>query len=178
MCGGVANRVTQVASTYKFSFTTSSRTHLHSDRQQGPSAKQRGSPHTHGTNPSQCQSATSIHRGGGGGVTANSRTPACNRLGDDFFFPLSPLFSKNFCMSCAVGILVAAEVELLERVAGPVCASSGVVTGSLGLFTPRVFRRTSPLTMWPLEHEQTGRHWETAWLRGRPWTVTPFSLEY
>ena len=61
---------------------------------------------------------------GGGGVTANSRTPTSNRHRDYYFFPLTPLFSKNSCMSCAVSILVAAELELLERVAGPVCASS------------------------------------------------------
>ena len=72
--------------------------------------------------------------------TANIRTPACNRLCDHFFFPLPPLFSKNFCLSCAVGILLVAEVELLERVAGPVCASSCVLMGGLGLFTLRVFR--------------------------------------
>ena len=75
-----------------------------------------------------------------GGFTANSRTLACIRLCDYFFFPLPPLFPKKFCMSCAVGILVAAEVELLERVARPVCASSCVLTGGLGLFTLRVFR--------------------------------------
>ena len=43
-------------------------------------------------------------------------------------------------MSCAVGILVVAEVEMLERVAGPACAASCVLTGGLGLFTSRVFR--------------------------------------
>ena len=61
-------------------------------------------------------------RGGGGGLTANNRTLACIRLYDYFFFPSTPLFSKNFCMSVAVEILVAAEVELLERVVGLVCA--------------------------------------------------------
>ena len=45
---------------------------------------------------------------------------------------------------------MAAKVELLERVAGPACASSCIVTGGLGLFTPS---RT------PLAHSGVrGRH--------------------
>ena len=135
MC--VANRVTGVASTHNFSFAASNRTQLHTDRQQGLSAKQRNLPHTQRTNASHYQATTSIHGGGGG--TANSRTLACIKLCDYFFFPLHPLFSKNFCMSCAVGILVATEVERLECVTGPVYASSCVLTGGLSLFTPRVF---------------------------------------
>ena len=42
----------------------------------------------------------------GGGVTANNRTPASGRQWDYLFFSLIPLFSKNFCMCCAVWILV------------------------------------------------------------------------
>ena len=83
-------------------FYSSSRTQLHTDRQQGLSAKQRSLPQTHGTNALQRQGATNIH---GGGFAANSRTLACIKLFAYFFFPLPPLFSKNFCMFCAVGIL-------------------------------------------------------------------------
>ena len=85
---------------------------------------------THHSNKQQPKSS------GGGGVTANSSTPALSRHWDYFFFPLTPLF----CMSCAAGIFVASELELVERVAGPVCASSWVLTGGLGLFIPRLFR--------------------------------------
>ena len=110
--------------------------------------------------------------------TTNSRTPPCNRLCDYFIFPLPLLSSKNFCMSCVVGILVAAELELLERVAGPVCASSCVLTEALASSLRGSFADPLHLQLWPLEHEQTGRHWQTAWLWGWPWTVTPYSLEY
>ena len=68
---GVANQVTEVAGTYKVSFTASSRTRLHTDKQQGLRAKQGSSRRAQGTNPSQCQVATSFRgewrwRGGGG----------------------------------------------------------------------------------------------------------------
>ena len=77
---------------------------------------------------------------GGGGGTANNRTPASSIHWDYFFFLLSLLFSKNFSMSCGIGIVVAAEIKLVERMARPVPVSSGVLIEGLGLFTPRVFR--------------------------------------
>ena len=98
----------------------------------------RSSPHTQGTTPSLSQAATGILVGGGG--TTNSRTLASSTHWDYFFFPLPPLFSKTFCLSCAVGILVAAQLELMERVAGPVRTSSWVLPVGLGVFTPWVFR--------------------------------------
>ena len=78
--------------------------------------------------------------GWGGGGTASNRTPASSIQWDYSFCLLTPLFEKIFSMSYAIGIVLATQLELLQSVAGPVCPSSQILTGGLGLFTPSVFR--------------------------------------
>ena len=56
---------------------------------------------------------------GGGGVIADSTTTASIRHWGYPFFPLNPFFSKNFCIPFSVGNLMAAELELVERVPDP-----------------------------------------------------------
>ena len=59
---------------------------------------------------------------------------------------------------------MAAQLERLERVSGPVFASSWVLAGGVGLFAVRVFGRTSVLVVVALGK---GPDWE-ALAEGRP----------
>ena len=73
-----------------------------------------------------------------------SRRAVCIRLYAYFFVSLPPLFSKNFCVSYAIGILVAVEVEMLQYVARPAYASSYVLTRGLGQVRKCIARDVRP----------------------------------
>ena len=83
---GIANRVTLGTCMNEISFTASSRTQLHSHRQQRHGVQQHDVSHSH----------TRYHRRGGnvrsslgrGSFTANSRTPTVNAPCDYLFFSI------------------------------------------------------------------------------------------